>query len=54
MITLDVNDLYVNLPIRNILHITKFWLNKHNNVNTVKNILYTFLSNSKAKLFSVQ
>jgi hypothetical protein len=35
MITLDIKDLYVNLPIQTILHITKFWLNKHNNVNTI-------------------
>jgi len=26
MITLDIKDLYVNLPVENILHITKFWL----------------------------
>lgn len=24
MITLDIKDLYVNLPIQNILHVTKF------------------------------
>ena len=24
--TLDIKDLYVNLPAQNILHITKFWL----------------------------
>jgi len=35
MITLDIKDLYVNLPVQNILHITKFWLNKHNNVNMI-------------------
>jgi len=35
MITLDIKDLHVNLPIQNIVHITKFWLNKHNNVNTI-------------------
>ena len=30
-ITLDIYVmLYVNLPINNILHVTKFWLNKHN------------------------
>jgi hypothetical protein len=33
MITLDIKDLYVNLPVQNILHITKFWLNEHNNIN---------------------
>ena len=35
LVTLDIKDLYVNLPIPNILHITKFWLNKHNNDNTI-------------------
>jgi hypothetical protein len=35
MITLDIKDLYVNLPVQNILHITKFWLYKHNNSNTI-------------------
>jgi hypothetical protein len=35
MITLDIKHLYVNLPIQNILHITKFWLNKHNNINKI-------------------
>jgi hypothetical protein len=30
IITLGIKDLYVNLPIKNILCITKFWLNKHN------------------------
>jgi len=32
MIALDIKDLYVNLPVQNILHITKFWLNKHNKI----------------------
>ena len=35
MITLDIKDLYVNLPIQNILHTTKFWLSKHKNINTI-------------------
>ena len=35
MITLDIKNLYVNLPIENILHITKFWLNKHKNENKI-------------------
>jgi hypothetical protein len=35
MTTLDTKDLYVNLPIQNTFHITKFWLNKHNDVNTI-------------------
>jgi hypothetical protein len=35
IITLDIKDLYVNLPTKNILHITKFWLNKHNHDQTI-------------------
>jgi len=31
MTTLDIKDLYVNLPIQNIINITKFLLNKNNN-----------------------
>jgi hypothetical protein len=31
IITLDIKDLYVNLPIQGILQTMKFWLNKHNN-----------------------
>jgi hypothetical protein len=34
IITRDIKDLYVNLHIQNILHITQFWLNKHNCDNT--------------------
>ena len=34
IVTLDIKDLYVNLPIQNILHITKFWLSIHND-NTI-------------------
>ena len=30
IITLDIKDLYVNLPTKNILRITAFWLNKGN------------------------
>jgi hypothetical protein len=30
MITLDIKDLYVNLPTKNILHITEIWLNRRN------------------------
>ena len=36
MITLGIKELYVNFPILNILHITKFWLNKHNNNNAIR------------------
>ena len=35
MITLGIKHLSVNLPIQNILHITKVWLNKHNNISTM-------------------
>jgi hypothetical protein len=35
VISLDIKELYVNLAVQNILHITKFWLNKHNNINTI-------------------
>jgi hypothetical protein len=34
IITLDIKDLYVNLPIQGILQTTKFWLSKHKNTNT--------------------
>jgi hypothetical protein len=40
-ITLDIKDLYVNLPIQNILCITKFWLNKNNwDSTTTEQTLY--------------
>jgi hypothetical protein len=32
-ITVDIKDLYVNLPVSGIIHITQFWLQKHNNHN---------------------
>jgi hypothetical protein len=31
IITLDIKDMYVNLPITGIMQTTKIWLNKHNN-----------------------
>ena len=31
MVTLDIKDLNVNLPIQGITQTTKFWLNKNNN-----------------------
>ena len=41
IIALDIKDLYVNLPIKNILHITEFWLNKSNQDRvTTHQILY--------------
>ena len=33
MITLDIKDMYVNLPIEGIMLTTKFWLNKNSNNN---------------------
>jgi len=42
MITLDIKDLHVNLPTKNILHITKFWLNRCNHDPvTTEYILYS-------------
>jgi hypothetical protein len=35
IITLDIKELYVNLPTENILHITKCWLNRHSRNNTI-------------------
>ena len=31
MLTLDIKDLYVNLPIKDTIKITKYWLDKNNN-----------------------
>jgi hypothetical protein len=31
MITLDIKDMYVNLPIDGIMQTTNFWLNKNSN-----------------------
>jgi hypothetical protein len=47
-ITLDIKDLYVNLPISGIMHTTQFWLQKHNNHNKqlndqILNILCTII-----------
>ena len=36
---LDIKDLYVNLPIQNVINITKFWLNKNNNKTIIKQTL---------------
>jgi hypothetical protein len=53
MIALDMKDLYVNLPAQNILHITKFWLNKHNNINTItEETLYLLKVTLKQNYFS--
>ena len=40
-ITLDIKDLYVNLPTRNTVNITKFWLKTNNqNQTIIGKILY--------------
>jgi hypothetical protein len=31
IITLDIKDMYVNLPIKENIKTVQFWLNKHNN-----------------------
>ena len=62
VITLDIKDLYVNLPIKGIIHTAKFWLNKNGNTNELtKQTLYLLEKilrqnyyNLKAKLFSTQ
>jgi len=33
VITLDIKDLYVNLPIKGIIDRTRFWLNKNGNTS---------------------
>jgi len=33
IITLDIKDMYVNLPIKGLIKTARFWLNKHNNNN---------------------
>jgi len=42
IITLDIEDLYVSLPIQGILRTTKFWLNKHNTKTTLEHSLQLF------------
>ena len=39
IITLDMKDLYVNLPITGIFQTTKFWLSKNNTNTTIEQIL---------------
>jgi hypothetical protein len=53
IITRDIKELYVNLPIRGNLQTTKFWLNKHNNTSKtieqiLENILKETISNKMA------
>jgi len=43
MITLDIKDLYVNLPVQNTLPITKFCLSEHKNINTITEQTLYFL-----------
>jgi len=33
LITLDIKDMYANLPITGIIQTDSYWLNKHNNHN---------------------
>ena len=35
IITLDINDLYVNLPRKGIIQVTRFWLDRNNINNTI-------------------
>jgi hypothetical protein len=37
LITLDIKDMYVNLPTTGIIQTANFWLNKHNNNNNQLN-----------------
>ena len=41
VISLDIKDLYVNLPIQGILKTTKFWLNRNINDNKLIKQTYT-------------
>ena len=47
MITLDIKDLYVNLPIGGIIKTMKYWLNKNNNSkqtsNQITDVIQTIL-----------
>ena len=41
LITLDIKDLYVNLPIQSIMRTTRFWLNKGNHDKIIaEQVLY--------------
>jgi hypothetical protein len=51
MIALDTKDLYVNLPAQSVLHITKFWSNKHKNSN-MKTEQTLYLLTQHAKKYS--
>jgi len=47
MITLDIKDLYMNLPLKGIIKATKYWLNRNNNNEEITykllNILWTIM-----------
>ena len=47
IITLDIKDLYVNLPLNRNMHATKYWLNKNNNskdiIKQLLNIIKTVI-----------
>jgi hypothetical protein len=46
IITLDIKNLYVNLPIDGVMRTTKFWLNKNINDNgLIKQTLYMLKTN---------
>jgi len=46
IITLDIKDLCVNLPIDGVMRTTKFWLNKNINDNgLIKQTLYMLKTN---------
>ena len=52
IITLDIKELYVNLPIQGIIRTTKFWLNKNINDNgLIKQTLYMLKTIMKQNYF---
>jgi hypothetical protein len=44
LLTLDIKDLYVNMPTQDILHTTKFWLDKQNNDQTITQQILSILT----------
>jgi hypothetical protein len=54
IITLNIKDLYVKIPIKNILHVTIFWLKQHNNDNTItEETLHLLKITLKQNYFSI-
>jgi len=52
IITLDIKDLHVNLPIQGIIGTTKFWLDKNINDNElIKQALYMLKTIMKQNYF---